>query len=65
MGGHSAVNGTTLRLRLNLANGSPAATGVLVSLNQNNVAMPISTITQKKAPETDPSTKSRARSTAS
>jgi hypothetical protein len=40
------VNGTTLRLRLSLANGSPAATGVLVSLDQNNVEIPISTITQ-------------------
>jgi hypothetical protein len=40
------VNGTTLRLRLNLANGPAGATGVLVSLDQNNVEMPISTITQ-------------------
>ena len=34
--------GTTLRLRLNLANGSAGATGVLVSLDQNNVEIPIS-----------------------
>jgi hypothetical protein len=40
------VNGTLLRLRLNLANGSPGATGVLVSLDQNNMEVPISTITQ-------------------
>jgi uncharacterized protein len=42
------VNGTVLRLRVNLANGSPGATGVLVSLDQNNVEIPISTITQTK-----------------
>ena len=43
------VNGTTLRLRLILANGSPGATGVLVSIDQNNVEIPISTITQENA----------------
>jgi hypothetical protein len=42
------ANGTMLRLRLNLTNGSPGATGVLVSLDQNNVEIPISTITQEK-----------------
>ena len=40
------VNGTTLHLRLVLANGSAGATGVLVSLDQNNAELPISTITQ-------------------
>ena len=43
------VNGTTLRLRLILGNGSAGATGVLVSLDQNNVEIPISTITQENA----------------
>jgi hypothetical protein len=43
------VNGTTLRLRLVLANGPAGATGVLVSLDQNNAEMPISTITQENA----------------
>jgi hypothetical protein len=43
------VNGTTLRLRLNLANGAGGATGVLVSLDQNNAEMPITTITQDNA----------------
>jgi hypothetical protein len=41
------VNGTTLHLRLVLANGSAGATGVLVSLDQNNAELPISTITQE------------------
>jgi hypothetical protein len=41
------VNGTTLRLRLILANGSAGATGMLVSLDQNNVEIPIATITQE------------------
>jgi hypothetical protein len=41
------VNGTTLRLRLNLTNGSAGATGVLVSLDQGNAEMPLSTITQE------------------
>ena len=43
------VNGTMLRLRVTIANGSAGATGVLVSLDQNNVEIPISTITQEKA----------------
>jgi len=43
------VNGTTLRLRLKLANGTAGATGVLVSVDQNNVEIPISTITQENA----------------
>jgi len=43
------VNGTTLRMRLNLANGAAGAMGVLVSLDQNNVEIPISTITQENA----------------
>ena len=43
------VNGTTLRLRLNLTNASAGATGVLVSVDQNNVEIPISTITQENA----------------
>ena len=42
------VNGTTLRLRLDLKNGSPAATGMYISLDQNNVEIPLSTITQEK-----------------
>jgi hypothetical protein len=41
------ANGTMLRLRLNLTSGSPG-TGVLVSLDQGNVEIPISTITQEK-----------------
>jgi len=43
------VNGTMIRLRLVLANGSAGATGVLVSLDQNNAELPISTITQENA----------------
>ena len=43
------VNGTTLRLRLVLTNSPAGATGVLVSLDQNNAEIPISTITQDNA----------------
>jgi hypothetical protein len=42
------VNGKTLRLRLTLANGPSGATGMMVSVDQNNAEIPISTITQDK-----------------
>jgi hypothetical protein len=41
------VKGTLLRLVLKLANGPEGATGVLVSLDQNNVEIPVSTVTQE------------------
>ena len=40
------VDGTTLRLVLKLANQSDAATGLLVSVDQGGVELPIDTITQ-------------------
>jgi hypothetical protein len=40
------VKGTMLRLVLKLANGADGATGSIVSLDQNNVEIPIATITQ-------------------
>jgi hypothetical protein len=42
------ANGTMLRLQVKLANGSTGATGVIVSLDQGNVEIPISTITQEE-----------------
>lgn len=42
------ANGTMLRLRLNLKGGAAGATGVLVSVDQNNAEIPIATITQEK-----------------
>ncbi|HET7216861.1 MAG TPA: hypothetical protein VFJ02_02400 [Vicinamibacterales bacterium] len=41
------VKGTTLRLVLKLANGAGGATGTLISVDQNNVELPVSTITQE------------------
>lgn len=41
------VNGKVLRLVLKLANGSTGATGVLVSLDQNNAEIPVATVTQQ------------------
>ena len=41
------VNGTTLRLRLVLANGPDGATGTLVSLDQNNAEIPVVAITEQ------------------
>ena len=40
------VKGTVLRLVLKLANGPEGATGILVSLDQGNVEIPVATITQ-------------------
>jgi hypothetical protein len=40
------VNGKVLRLVLKLANGANGATAVLVSLDQNNAEIPVSTVTQ-------------------
>jgi hypothetical protein len=42
------ANGTMLRLRLRLTNGTSGATGVLVSIDQGNAEIPITTITQEK-----------------
>ena len=41
------VKGQILRLVLKLANGANGATGVLVSLDQNNVEIPVATVTQQ------------------
>jgi hypothetical protein len=41
------VNGTTLRLVLTLANGPDGATGKLVSVDQNNVEIPVTKITEE------------------
>jgi hypothetical protein len=41
------IKGTILRLVLKLANGPNGATGTLISLDQNNLELPISTITQQ------------------
>jgi len=41
------VKGTMLRLRLMLANGPEGATGTLVSVDQGNVEIPVSAITEK------------------
>ena len=41
------IKGTMLRLVLTLANGPDGATGTLVSLDQGNSEMPVSTITEK------------------
>jgi hypothetical protein len=41
------VKGQILRLVLKLANGANGATGVLVSLDQNNLEIPVATITQQ------------------
>jgi hypothetical protein len=43
------VNGQILRLVLKLANGANGATGVLVSLDQNSVEIPVATVTQQGA----------------
>jgi hypothetical protein len=43
------VKGTLLRLVLKLANGPEGATGVLVSLDQNNIEIPVATVTQEGA----------------
>ena len=43
------VNGTKLRLVLNLANGADGATGMLVSVDQGGAEIPISAMTQKDA----------------
>jgi hypothetical protein len=43
------VKGTVLRLRLKLANEATGATGMLVSLDQNNAEIPISTVTQEQS----------------
>jgi hypothetical protein len=43
------VKGTVLRLRLKLANEASGVTGMLVSLDQNNVEIPISTVTQEQS----------------
>jgi len=40
------VNGNILRLVLKLANGTNGATGTLISRDQNNVEIPVATITQ-------------------
>lgn len=41
------VKGTTLRLVLTLANGPDGATGKLVSVDQNNVELPVTRITEE------------------
>ena len=41
------VKGTMLRLTLKLANAEGGATGTLISVDQNNVEIPLSTITQE------------------
>jgi hypothetical protein len=41
------VKGTVLRLVLKLANGSEGATGVIVSLDQGSLEIPVATITQE------------------
>jgi hypothetical protein len=41
------VKGTMLRLTLKLANAEAGATGTLISVDQNNVEIPLSTITQE------------------
>jgi hypothetical protein len=41
------VKGQILRLVLKLANGVDGATGVLVSLDQNNAEIPVATVTQQ------------------
>jgi len=43
------VQGKSLRLALTLANGPDGATGKLVSLDQNNVEMPVTTILEEKS----------------
>ena len=41
------VNGKILRLVLKLANGASGATGVLISVDQNNAEIPVATVTQQ------------------
>ena len=41
------VQGTALRLALKLANAATGATGTMISIDQNNVEIPVSTITQE------------------
>ena len=43
------VNGKTLRLVLTLTNGPDGATGKLVSVDQNNIEIPVTTITEEGA----------------
>ena len=43
------VKGTTLRLVLTLANGPDGATGKLVSVDQNNIEIPVTKITEEGA----------------
>jgi hypothetical protein len=47
--GNLDVKGQVLRLRLKLANEPGGATGMLISLDQNNVEIPIATVTQEQS----------------